>query len=204
MAFSETAGDPSAPPAVKRWSRRTILAAAVLTGVAVTAGAAAEPAPATRPDSTVMQNRLSDLNTWILTQPDVHANGYVASVNDAQTGSTILLWHGEANQTQKAITEKAAQLGITVTVRQRKYSLADLTRGQKALHGLSGRGPFANFTINSTAGVTADFDGIIVHGDYIDPPARGRTEADAVLAAAASQEIGVTVSIQPGGIIVPA
>lgn len=152
-----------------------------------------------------MQNRLSELNTWILTQPDdVHANGYVASVNDARTGSTILLWHGEANQTQKAITEKAAQLGITVTIQRRKHSLADITRGQEALHGLSGRGLFANFTINSTAGITADFDGIVVYGEYVNPPARGRTEADAALATAASEEIGVTVSIKPGGVVTPA
>ena len=118
--------------------------------------------------------------------------------------STILLWHGAANRTQKAIKERAAQLGITATIEQRKHSLADIIRGQEALQGLSGRGLFANFTINATAGVSADFDGIVVYGDYINPPAQGRTEADAALAKAASQEIGVTISIKPGGVVIPA
>lgn len=222
MTSSETTGDPSAPTTVKRWRRRTlvtaatVLTAAALAGVGVTAGASAPATPPDStvlvtagasvepPDSTVMQNRLSDLNTWIITQPDVHANGYVASVNDAQTGSTILLWHGAANQTQKAIMERAAQLGITVSIEQRKHSLADITRGQEALQGLSGRGLFANFTINATAGLSADFDGIVVYGDYINPPARGRTVADAALAKAVSRKIGVTVSIKPGGGIIPA
>ncbi|GAB7037221.1 MULTISPECIES: hypothetical protein [Catenuloplanes] len=218
MTFNETADDPSVSTAAKRWRRRTVFVAAAvmtagtLTGVGVMAGAAAEPVaappepavPSTLPDSTVMQNRLSELNTWIITQPDVHANGYVASVNDAQAGSTVLLWHGAANRTQRAITEKAVGLGITVTVQQRKHSLADINRGQRALHGLSGRGLFANFTVNSTSGVTADFDGIIVYGDYINPPAGGRTEADAALAEAVSRAIGVTVSIRPGGVIIPA
>ncbi len=125
-------------------------------------------------------------------------------MNDAQSGSAILLWHGEANQTQKAITEKAAQLGITVTVQQRKHSLADITRGQKALEGRSGQGLFANFTINSTSGLSADFDGIVIYGEYINPPAHSRTEADAALAGAVSEEIGVTVSIKPGGAVIPA
>lgn len=217
MTFNETADDPSASATAKRWRRRTVftatavVTAATLAGGAVMASAAAEPtpatldpAPSTLPDSTVMQNRLSELNTWIVSQPDVYANGYVASVNDAQAGSTILLWHGEANQTQKAITEKAGQLGITVTIQQRKHSLADITRGQKALEGRSGHGLFANFTINSTSGLSADFDGIVVYGEYINPPAQSRTEADAALAKAVSQEIGVTVSIKPGGVITPA
>ncbi len=151
-----------------------------------------------------MQDRLSHLNTWIAGQPDVYANGYLASVNDAQAGSTILLWHGEANQTQRAVTEKAAQLGITVTIQERKHSMADITRGQKALDGRSGHGLFANFTINSTAGLSADFDGIVIYGEYINPPTQSRTEADAALAKAVSEEIGVTVSIKPGGVITPA
>ncbi|GIF08982.1 hypothetical protein [Actinoplanes siamensis] len=218
MSSNETPDDPAVHTAEKRSSRRTVVAAtaavitATLAGMGAIHSAAADTVPATPgpgastlPDSIMQQqNRLSELNTWIISQPDVYANGYVASVNDAQAGSTILLWHGEANQTQKAIIQKATQLGITVTVQQRKHSMADILRGQKALEGHSGHGVFANFTINSTAGLTADFDGIIVYGEYISPPVQGRAEADAALAEAVSQEIGVTVSIEPGGVITPA
>jgi hypothetical protein len=219
MTSNEAAGKPSVPEAGNRWSRRralTVTAAAItvtLVGVGVVQSAHADPVPtpsdtALQPSGDVgrvqeHQNRLSELNTWIISQPDVHANGYVASVNDPEAGSTILLWHGAANQTQKAIADKAAQLGITATIQPRKYGLADLTRAQKALEGRSGNGAFANFTINSTAGITADFDGIVVYGEYIHPPTQGRTEADAALAKAAALEIGIAVSIEPGGVITP-
>lgn len=139
------------------------------------------------------QSLLSDLRTWIAEQPGIESSGYIESVNNPAAGSTILLWRGPATLLQQQIKDKGREMGIPVTVEQRKYSLADLMRAQQAVEDL---GPLDDFKVNSTSGLTADFDGITVYGDFLRP------HPD--LARELTARIGVAVEIKPGGEIVPA
>ncbi|WP_436531948.1 hypothetical protein [Actinoplanes sp. HUAS TT8] len=150
------------------------------------------------------QNSLSELREWIRSRPGIDSSGYIESVNDAGTRSTTLLWHGPADDLQQQIRDEAARRGIAVTVQQRRYTVADLNAALKKLDGRSGRGAFANFTIYSSAGLSADFDGVTVSGEYRKPPAEGTAAADAALAEAASAELGIAVAIEHGGEILPA
>ena len=125
-------------------------------------------------------------------------------MNDAADRSTILLWHDPADDVQRAIREKARQLGITVTVEQRRYSSAELDRAAAALTGRSGTGVFANSRIHSAAGVTADFGRVVVAGEDLGPPTGDRAAADAAPGRAATAGIGDAVAVEAGSVIIPA
>ncbi|MFG1603491.1 hypothetical protein [Actinoplanes sp. NPDC049265] len=231
MSFEEEADNsvypaplaPDSPLSTSIGNRRRLLAFAALALTSAVAGglgiartAAADDGPASpetaeqaafwkhEADSARGEQRLGELKTWIISQPGIETSGYIESVNNASTLSTILLWSGPANRMQQQIKDKARQLGITATVRQRKYSSAELDRAAMTLTGRSGQGAFGNFKINSVVGLDPDFDGVIVRGEYMQPPTGSRAEADAALAKAATAEIGVAVAIEPGGEMFPA
>ncbi|WP_306215692.1 hypothetical protein [Actinoplanes sp. RD1] len=149
------------------------------------------------------EERLAELNAFVQDGPDLHADGYIATVDDAATGSMVLLWHGPVTRTQAAIREKAAQLGIALTVQQRRYSFADLDSAARLLAERSGQGAFANFTVAGASAIVPGFDGVVVTGDYRTPPAGDRAAADTALARAATAEAGVAVRIEPGGPMMP-
>nr|AHE14644.1 alpha-lytic protease [uncultured bacterium] len=213
---------PSADTGHARGTRRSrtgaLIAAAAMVTVAIAAGAgvtrnaaahdgAATPASDAaeralgwkgNEDFWRRQNQLLELNTFIDDLPGIETSGYVESVNNPDALSTTLLWHGPADRTQQTIKQKAHELGITVTVEQGRYSRRDLDRALKALEGRSGQGAFTNFMINIW-GLTADFDGVVVTGEYRHPPTGSRAEADAALARAATAELGVAIAIEHGG-----
>ena len=205
-----------------RVSRRMVFAATavmvtVAVGATVTRVARADDGAVTLPTDAVEQGLgwegneelwrretiLSELNTFIVEFPGIQESGYVTQLNAPFPMSTTLMWHGPANPAQQAITTKARQLGIIVTVVPRRYGRDDLDRAAKALEGRSGRGIFANFEIFSW-GEIPDFDGVVVEGRYLRPLTVTRAVADAELARAATAEFGVAVDIRPGGRIVPA
>ena len=190
----------------RTWRRRPAVAGGVLltTAVGMAGMRAGDDSPGVEEALPPPQGGLVELTTSIHFRPDLGGSGYIESVNDAADRATILPWHGPADDVQRAIREQARQLGVTVTVEQRRYSSAELDRAAAALAGRSGRGVFANFRIHSVAGVTADFDGVVVTGEDLRPPAGDRAAADAALGRAATAEIGVAVAVEPGSEIIPA
>ncbi|MFG1603493.1 hypothetical protein [Actinoplanes sp. NPDC049265] len=152
------------------------------------------PAAPTDPDQAVWdkQNELSNLKDWIITQPGIENSGYIESVNDAATKSTKLLWYGPANAAQASILAEAQRRGITATVEQRQYSSQQIDAALAQVSESSGQGVFDNFVIDAAAGISANFDGIVVAGRHTD----GQT--DSQLAQAATQDLGIAVNVKPG------
>ncbi|MDI6102821.1 hypothetical protein QLQ12_29805 [Actinoplanes sp. NEAU-A12] len=144
------------------------------------------------------QALLADLKTWIVAQPGIETSGYIESVNNPEAGSTILLWKGPANHLQQQIKDKARQMGIPVTVEQRRYSRDEIDRAQQAISDAGAHGVFTNFRVTGIGGVAGDIDGITVYGEYITPPAGDLVTADAALAAAATAQFGITIAIKSG------
>jgi hypothetical protein len=201
-------------------SRRVVFAAtAVMITIAVGAsvarvstaddGFAVVPTDASEPaqgwDSVEFWRReelLGELNRFIAEYPLIEKSGFVTHVTDSFPMSATLMWHGPANPVQQAVKAKARELGIAVTVVQRRYGRDVLDRAMAGMAGRSGKGAFANFTIYGWS-LDADFDGVVVDGQYLRPPTVGRAEADAELARAAAAELGVAVDIRLGGELVP-
>jgi hypothetical protein len=204
-------------PASQTRRRRLLMSAAValtaIAGVTVAhaasaaAGKAAEGKPAAQiPQPTASaseealwrrQELLSDLRTWIEEQPGIKTSGYVTSINDPDAGSTILVWHGPPDPMQQQILDEARRRNIPASVQQRKHSMNDLERASRQLMAIeSGTGVLENFTINSAGIFDIDFDGVIVSGDYIQPPAEGIAAADTALAQALTAKTGVAVTIE--------
>jgi hypothetical protein len=80
---------------------------------------------------------------------------------------------------------------------QRQYTLDQLNQAAAAAKasGDAGTGVFANFTIDSVAPVTTDFDGITVTGQHKSNPA-DTNAADAALSQQATQALGVAVKVK--------
>ena len=81
-----------------------------------------------------------DLKGWITTLPGIEGSGYIASVNDSAHLSTTLLWHGPENAIQRAIVAEGQRRGITVTIRQRKFSSAQLMAAAQSACAERGHG----------------------------------------------------------------
>ncbi|WIM95017.1 hypothetical protein ACTOB_007078 [Actinoplanes oblitus] len=169
--------------------------------------------PASQPDlidsqdPNGQQNRLTDLKTWIIQQPGLVHSGYIESVNDAETLSTTLLWHGPADDTQRDIVAEARRRGISVKVEQRRYSRDQLVNAVQTL-AKRGKNAYKNFDLNSISGITAEFDGIKVQGVPAGGSARtlaagsGEQTPQATIsevAREASDDLGVAVSVDLGG-----
>nr|WP_221374936.1 hypothetical protein [Actinoplanes polyasparticus] len=125
--------------------------------------------------------------------------GYIDSVNDAETGSTVLVWHGPSDRIQQQILEEARRRDIAISVEHRQYPKASLEGAVERLEAIvSGTGVFHNFEVSALAAFYMGFDGVTVIGDYIQPPAEGVAAADAALVQALRAETGVTVAIEHG------
>jgi hypothetical protein len=145
------------------------------------------------------QELLSDLRGWIEALPGINTSGYITNINDAATGSTILVWHGPPDRTQQQILDEARRRNISISVQQRRYSLADLERATRQLAAIkSGTDVFQNFTLGSVAPFAPDFDGVTVAGEYIRPPAEGIAAANNALTQALTAKTGVAVKIDYG------
>jgi hypothetical protein len=223
MTFDEDSNSPACPeaespdvepdssPAARRWlltsAAVAVTAVAGITGAHAASAANSERALDT-PQPTVSgfdaalwqrQELLSDLRHWITTQPGIEDSGYVTSVNDPDTGSTTLVWHGPPDRMQQQILDEARRRGIPVSLRACKYSLADLERAAEQLNAIeSGTGVFQNFSVDAigTFGIDVTFDGVSVNGEYIHPPAEGIAAADNRLAQVLTARTGVTVAIE--------
>ena len=109
------------------------------------------------------QETLGKLISWTLEQPEVAKSGYIAQVNDAANLSVRLLWHGEDDLLTAAIA-KAADLGITVSVEQRPYSLTEIASIAYTLLDAKDSFRAVGFDITAVEGVAADSADISVLG----------------------------------------
>ncbi|MGX4691542.1 hypothetical protein [Streptomyces sp. JNUCC 63] len=128
--------------------------------------------------------------TWLLERPGIASSGFIESVNDSDTKSMTLLWHGDSPLQAQAVQE-AANWGISLTFEQRQYDLAQLESAIDAIWASADAGGWPGFQIAYIAGVTEDFDGIVVHGSYTEPQVGGATFARSMVA----QVDGVPVRI---------
>ncbi|XVV15197.1 hypothetical protein ACQP2X_12890 [Actinoplanes sp. CA-131856] len=167
-----------------------------------------EPATESEPDPAVSdfdqglwdrQHMLSDLREWILALPGIEASGYIDNINDPEAGSTVLVWHGPSDRIQQQILDEAHGRHIPISVQQRKYTRAALEGAVEQLWVTApGTGVFQNFEVSAIAAQNIDFDGIIVIGEYIQPPVEGVAAADATLVRALRSVTGVAVAIEHG------
>ncbi len=141
-------------------------------------------------DSLNRQEELGLFKTWLLELPGIASSGFIESVNDSDTKSMTLLWHGDSPLQAQAVQE-AATRGISLTFEQRQYDLAQLESAIDATWASADAGGWPGFQIAYIAGVTKDFDGIEVHGSYTEPPVGGATFARPM----AAQVDGVPVRI---------
>ena len=72
-----------------------------------------------------------------------------------------LLWHGGGPFLQTVISY-AKSLGITVSVQKRSMSAKQISQALDKI--MSNKGKYKNegFTVTSVAGVTADYDGLVI------------------------------------------
>jgi hypothetical protein len=148
------------------------------------------------------QDLLSDLRSWIENRPGIKSSGYVTNINDPDAGSTILVWHGPPDRIQRQIMDEAHRRHIPISIQQRKYSMEDLERASDQIFAIgSDTGEFRNFKVSTATSFSIDFDGVIVIGEYIHPPAEGVTAADTALTRALTAKTGVAVTIEHGEIV---
>lgn len=199
--------------------RLTLLISALLgCTAAVSVSTASYAAPtATPPDPTspvvaqfIQQHGMAFLNnqadletfkTWLVTRPGITTSGYLESIDAPATKSTTLLWHGAPTAVQRQIIQEGARRGIAVTVQQRQYGMAQINAAIAATLRSAAQGGWQGFRISSIAGITADFDGIIVNGSYTAVPAAQRA---AQVRALATTTLGVAVKVVPSGASSPA
>lgn len=168
--------------------------------------AAGEPDLIDAQDPAGRQNELTDLKTWIISLPGLSTSGYIESVNYADTLSTTLLWKGPADDVQREIISEGRRRGITVNVEQRKFGREEIVEAVDTLSASSSTA-LKGFRVNSVLGVTADFDGVRVFGEYTAPVKSSKTtsrvaaERTAVndVAEKAAEQVGVDVRIESGG-----
>ncbi|GAB3279415.1 hypothetical protein GCM10027589_05980 [Actinocorallia lasiicapitis] len=141
------------------------------------------------------QERLQDFKAWLNALPGLHENGYVESVNDAANRSTALLWVG-ASPLHDYISAEGKRRGITVTFRARKHTLPELIAAIDQMWSLGEHGGLPGFKIGMVGGVTADFDGITVHGTTTDAKAKAVTPPPTTIA-------GVPIKYLEGGGVIP-
>ncbi|MFF5083718.1 hypothetical protein ACFY36_42275 [Actinoplanes sp. NPDC000266] len=145
------------------------------------------------------QDMLSDLRDWIEALPGIDTSGYITNINEAETGSTVLVWHGPPDRVQQQIRDEARRRRIPLSIEQRKHTMAALEGAVDRLCAIRpGTGVFQNFQVSALAAFDIDFDGVVVIGEYTRPPAEDVSAADAALAGAISAETGVAVAIEHG------
>jgi hypothetical protein len=145
------------------------------------------------------QSDLDAFKSWILTRPGIAQSGYIESVNDPSTKSTTLLWHGDTTL-QKSIVREGARRGIAVTIKQRRYGLKEIDAAIAATWRSAEQGAWQGFKISHIVGVDADYDGIVVWGEYSSSLRAATTEA---LGQAAAATAGIPVRVEPGTAAVP-
>jgi hypothetical protein len=141
------------------------------------------------------QTVLQKFKGWLIAQPRLAESGYVGSVDDPAAKSTALLWYGAPTGFQAELLAKAKSMGITASVRQRKYSLTQINDAVAQIWAQSHTSAWSGFQISGIAAIAADYDGIVVDGVYTgtDPAARS-----AAVRSAATTVLGVPVTVAAG------
>ncbi|PYC88422.1 hypothetical protein C7C46_00680 [Streptomyces tateyamensis] len=145
------------------------------------------------------ERKLEAFKAWLIARPGINESGFIESVHDAANLSMTLLWHGNSPLQEQARRE-AATRGITVKFEQRKYSLQQLKAAIDTTWQQARAGGWAGFKISYIAGVTADYDGIVVNGSYTAPTAN----RSAAVRSLATQTGDVAVKVVAGGEATPA
>jgi hypothetical protein len=138
------------------------------------------------------QDALSQYRAWMIGQPGFASSGYVGSIDDLQHKATAILWSGPQTALLSAILDEGAKRGITVSVRQRSHSLAQLNAAEQAIWQQSATGEWAGLAVSSIAAVGATDDGLTVYGTYTQTPAAQR---GAAVKAQATTVSGVPVHV---------
>lgn len=148
------------------------------------------------------QEALQEFKGWILKQSGIESSGFVESVNDADHKATTLLWKGKS-QLQSTIAAEGTKRGISVSIQQRKYSFKQIEKAAARVLKDDAAGKWKGFSVASIAGISADYDGIVVQGSFTDTTksqnfalgSAAKPAADAGLPATAE---GVPVKIASG------
>lgn len=114
------------------------------------------------------QNKLMDLKSWIISQPGIDDSGYIESVNDSSKLSMTLLWSGSGNDLQDSIIAEGARRGITVDVRDRKFTREQLNEAAEAIASTSSA-TLSGFDWEAVVALDANFDGVYVMGENTTP-----------------------------------
>jgi hypothetical protein len=190
-----------------------VVAVAVLAAIAALAGVGAvlgtvgepvlaQPQPVASSFDPVFSHHLDllgGLREWVEALPGIKASGYLALNDNLYAGSTILLWYGPPDRIQRQILDEARRRHISISVQRRTYSMAALQQASNQINAIdSGTGEFENFTISGASSFDINFDGVVVVGEYIHPPAEGIPTADAALTQALTAKTGVAVMIEHG------
>jgi len=141
------------------------------------------------------QNDLEAYIGWIISQPGIDTSGYIASVDFPANKAATLLWYGPSSPLQQQILNEGTRRGIAVTVQYRQHSLAQIDAATAAIWQSAAQGQWQGFGITDIAGISADFDGIVVNGDYTATPAAQRAPQVRSLVTTA---LGVPVRVAPG------
>lgn len=113
------------------------------------------------------QQKLGELTSWLLAQPDNAERGYIASVNDAATLSTVLLWHG-SDPLQAEALQHATELGITASVEQREQSLPEIDDAAAKLLDAAPQFLERGFQLEAVSAVSAETEAMTVVGTFIE------------------------------------
>ena len=136
------------------------------------------------------QQPLLKFKSWILNVPGIADSGYVESMDDVDTGSTTLLWHGSSPLQTKVIAEGKTR-GISVSIRPWGYTRGDMDASISSLWKQVHSDPTWNgFKVADIVGLDPEHPGISIEGAF---PASA-VQARSVESAAAKEASLTTVA----------
>ncbi|WP_300606118.1 hypothetical protein [Trebonia sp.] len=110
------------------------------------------------------------------------------------------MWSGPVTAFLSNIIQEGRQLGIPVTVQERKYSLQQLRAAIAAVWEQAANGEWAGFNISAIAAISATEDGLTVDGQYTSSSAVTRAPQVRTLS---TSVLGIPVHIDPGVVYTP-
>lgn len=151
----------------------------------------------TLPPGDELGPRLMAFNTWVKTDVDAYAAGYVESIDDPDTGAVTLLWNGAQNSLVDAILGEARSIGLTPAVQAWPYSWNQLNTGANLLMSDQTWYDASSFTVGAVSAMDGDYPGLTAQGRFAGGlSANAKSDLESKMASAASALTGVTVRVQ--------
>ena len=136
-----------------------------------------KPAPSSEPNGAIEQwekqvgptyvaheQTLDSINTWINDQPALNDSGYIGAIEDAQSFSIKLLWHG-SDALLTSAQSYAKSKGADVVVEQRPYSQSQLDAATSTLWSSRAVLSAAGFDLTEVVQVSGEAPLPVVHGN---------------------------------------